>query len=833
MRNYAKFTVKIISNLLLFIFSFISPGFPAYAAESGGNMLVSSYWDPAGEQTEYVSEYTPVTGETQNWSGGFYVVRGNITISERVTLAENTKLVLEDDAVLRLEHGIDLNGKNLEIYAQEKGTGKLNVYANGAEAAISGADSHLSIYGGKIVVDGGELANGICLTGILSDATIHKGTLSAYGGNGKAGIELGSNIFWIKGGVVRAESSGSGPGIRASYSTSSSSVVFSPQGIEGYSMSQAGIMFTTLNKEGFIYGRIASPNESFTIPEGYTLTLQTNDQFIIDGSIRVINQGTIKTTLRVTGVEIINNGDLINYGGINYDFTPTSQIEGIKITNNGNLVNYGKQIDSTAISISGNLVLTSEIALNQTLMQLDVDGSGRLLATVVPSALKNQLKWTSSNPQVAEVTAEGVVKANGEGQAVITVSVNGLSASCTVEVSKRVIPVESVSLDRTELSMEADETVTLTSTVSPADATDRTVDWTVADPEIVSVQDGQVTAHKEGSTVVTASAGGKSASCTVTVSAPSSYVPVESVVLSETSLTVEVGETVQLTAEVYPEDATNRVLTWSVERRGVAAVQDGWVTGLRAGATTKVYAIAGDQFAECVIEVVEPAKPVLPEKEPDKEEEDTGGQPEKEDGNQTEEIPSDSSDLPSVPELPEGDGNFDGGMDFFRPASVPDGWKDSGGGTVYYRDGVRATGWQEVGGETYFFDEKGLLQTGWIEQPEGWYYAGETGAQRLGWQKVGNAWYYLDAETGRMLDGGLAEIDGETYYFYDWGGMANSWWMETEEGWYFFDGSGAMKKSDWVLWKGKYYYLTESGKMAVDTRTPDGYVVDAEGVWIE
>lgn len=142
-----------------------------------------------------------------------------------------------------------------------------------------------------------------------------------------------------------------------------------------------------------------------------------------------------------------------------------------------------------------------------------------------------------------------------------------------------------------------------------------------------------------------------------------------------------------------------------------------------------------------------------------------GGQPEKEDGNQTEEIPSDSSDLPSVPELPEGDGNFDGGMDFFRPASVPDGWKDSGGGTVYYRGGVRATGWQEVGGETYFFDEKGLLQTGWIEQPEGWYYAGETGAQRLGWQKVGNAWYYLDAETGRMLDGGLAEIDGENLLF--------------------------------------------------------------------
>ena len=823
MRNYAKFTFEIISNLLLFIFLFISPGFPAYAAESGGNMLVSSYWDPVGEQTEYVSEYTPVTGETQNWSGGFYVVRGNVTISERVTLAENTKLLLEDDAVLRLEHGIDLNGKNLEIYAQEKGTGQLNVYANGKEAAISGADSHLSLYGGKILADGGELANGICLTGIWSDVTIHKGTLSAYGGNGKAGIELGTGIFHLNGGVIYAQGGGSEPGIRANYYTPNPDdselvpeepivvpVIFSSQGIVGTHITglKHGIFFNTDTKTGEILGEAVLPNESFTIPSGYTLSASENTWLTIPEGITVVNKGSIVAGRvfhdRVEGIHIINEGKFVDLG-----FIETDEVE----------IAYDYDIPVRAIDL-----------LEEDL-ELYTGETGRLDAIVTPSSANTPLVWASSDETVATVSG-GCIQAISPGKAVITVSANGLSASCTVEVSKRVIPVESVSLDRTELSMEADETVTLTSTVSPADATDRTVDWSVADPEIVSVQDGQVTAHKEGSTVVTASAGGKSASCTVTVSAPSSDIPVESVVLSETFLTVEVGETVQLTAEVYPEDATNRVLTWSVERRGVAAVQDGWVTGLRAGATTKVYAIAGDQFAECVIEVVEPAKPVLPEKEPDKEEEDTGGQPEKEDGNQTEEIPSDSSDLPSVPELPEGDGNFDGGMDFFRPASVPDGWKDSGGGTVYYRGGVRATGWQEVGGKTYFFDEKGLLQTGWIEQPEGWYYAGETGAQRLGWQKVGNAWYYLDAETGRMLDGGLAEIDGETYYFYDWGGMANSWWMETEEGWYFFDGSGAMKKSGWVLWKEKYYYLTDSGKMAVDTRTPDGYYVDAEGVWI-
>ena len=124
------------------------------------------------------------------------------------------------------------------------------------------------------------------------------------------------------------------------------------------------------------------------------------------------------------------------------------------------------------------------------------------------------------------------------------------------------------------------------------------------------------------------------------------------------------------------------------------------------------------------------------EEKPDEEEEDTGGPAEKEDGNQAEEIPSDSSDLPLSRNCRKGTGiltavwTFSGRLRSRTAGRIPR-------GTVYYRGGVRATGWQEVGGETYFFDEKGLLQTGWIEQPEGWYYAGETGAQRLGWQ---NGW---------------------------------------------------------------------------------------------
>ena len=135
-------------------------------------------------------------------------------------------------------------------------------------------------------------------------------------------------------------------------------------------------------------------------------------------------------------------------------------------------------------------------------LELYTGETGRLDAIVTPSSANTPLVWASSDETVATVSG-WLYTSNLSRQGGHHRFRKRLSASCTVEVSKRVIPVESVSLDRTELSMEVDETVTLTSTVSPADATDRTVDWTVADPDIVSVQDGQVTAHKEGSTVVT------------------------------------------------------------------------------------------------------------------------------------------------------------------------------------------------------------------------------------------------------------------------------------------------------------------------------------------
>ena len=74
-----------------------------------------------------------------------------------------------------------------------------------------------------------------------------------------------------------------------------------------------------------------------------------------------------------------------------------------------------------------------------------------------------------------------------------------------------------MTLDKTTASLRAGETVTLTATVNPDDATDKTVTWTSSDQTIATVSNGVVTAKKVGTATITAKAGSQTANCQITV----------------------------------------------------------------------------------------------------------------------------------------------------------------------------------------------------------------------------------------------------------------------------------------------------------------------------
>ena len=180
----------------------------------------------------------------------------------------------------------------------------------------------------------------------------------------------------------------------------------------------------------------------------------------------------------------------------------------------------------------------------------------------------------------------------------------------TITAKSAPVPVSSVTLNKTALALTVGGTETLLATVLPGNATDKTVAWSSSDPAVASVENGTVTALAVGTATVTASAGGKSMDCTVTVTEAPAVVPVSGVTLDRTVLSLTAGETEILTATVQPADATDKTVVWSSSDSGVASVDNSGTVTARMAGTAVITASAGGQTASCTVTVAEPVIPV-------------------------------------------------------------------------------------------------------------------------------------------------------------------------------------------------------------------------------
>ena len=149
-----------------------------------------------------------------------------------------------------------------------------------------------------------------------------------------------------------------------------------------------------------------------------------------------------------------------------------------------------------------------------------VGGTARLQASISPSdATVKTVTWSSSNSAVVTVSDQGDLSAKAVGTAAVTAAAGGKSASATITVVSPEISVERVSMDTDELYLYVGDSYTLTATVQPENATDKSLSWASANIAIATVKNGVVQGVSEGETTVTAtSSNGKSASCRVVVS---------------------------------------------------------------------------------------------------------------------------------------------------------------------------------------------------------------------------------------------------------------------------------------------------------------------------
>ena len=167
------------------------------------------------------------------------------------------------------------------------------------------------------------------------------------------------------------------------------------------------------------------------------------------------------------------------------------------------------------------------------------------------------------------------------------------------------IAVTSVALDKTSLTLEIGESYTLVVTVSPSNATDKSITWSSTNSSIASVSGGKVTAKSDGTTTITAEAhNGKTATCTVTVNeSEPDVIEVTSVSLNKTSLTLEIGESETLTATVLPSNATDKSVTWTSSAQSIATVANGKITAIGSGTATITATTSNGKTATCMVTV--------------------------------------------------------------------------------------------------------------------------------------------------------------------------------------------------------------------------------------
>ena len=155
------------------------------------------------------------------------------------------------------------------------------------------------------------------------------------------------------------------------------------------------------------------------------------------------------------------------------------------------------------------------VTLNKTSVDIPVGRTAHLSATVLPENTTDKtIIWSSSDEAIAMVV-DGVVSTKKIGEATIRAACGDKYAKCIVNVIP--IEVESITLDKTSASLKAGQSITLTASVNPSDATDKTVTWTSSNPSVATVENGNVKAVKIGSATITAKAGDKTATCEITV----------------------------------------------------------------------------------------------------------------------------------------------------------------------------------------------------------------------------------------------------------------------------------------------------------------------------
>ena len=340
-----------------------------------------------------------------------------------------------------------------------------------------------------------------------------------------------------------------------------------------------------------------------------SLTLLEGETMFLD--LRCAPYGASSTGNRETFY--VNTPSCVYYGRVSGYLTAESAGTGTLTVGLYENSNVKKEIPVTVLARDDLKALGVSIANVPGTLALgtsaDLTAAYTLEGSVVLTNPQKAVTWTSSDPKVLYVAPGGRIVAVGGGTATVTASVGGVSeesAPITVTAAPETPQetVSSIKLNKYSLTLYVGEAgEQLAASILPEGSTAR-VTWASSNTKAAAVSpDGVVTPIAPGMSTITAEAGGRHVSATVTVFAE--RVRVSGVSFDETEHKIPVRGTAKLTATIAPADATVKTLIWTSDDSGIASVsRTGIVTAVSVGTTTiRATSVDGNHSAEITVTV--------------------------------------------------------------------------------------------------------------------------------------------------------------------------------------------------------------------------------------
>ena len=226
---------------------------------------------------------------------------------------------------------------------------------------------------------------------------------------------------------------------------------------------------------------------------------------INDGKDDVILEGTVGTVeVTAAGTPVIIRNGTVNNLDVNTDGAGNVTVETSGKINN--LV-VGTISTGTKVDVAGTVTNFETSAQNTGL-----SGTGTVTNAKVNKGADNS-KIATPGTKISNDGATGVTNDKG-----VEVSTGPVTPAADGGGGTSVVQVSAISVNKTETLLKPGTTETLTATVSPSNATNKTVTWSSSNEAVATVAAGEVTALTTGSAIITATAGGKTATITVVVS---------------------------------------------------------------------------------------------------------------------------------------------------------------------------------------------------------------------------------------------------------------------------------------------------------------------------